>query len=121
MMVEGKVDESFGPLLEEWLRDASDGKCERLAFLKSTLGIETELPVQIRYQLLHRAASPVIEAMRVGARYAAMLVHSFSSADAWLEDYQAFARLLEVEGGKGRLERVPRDVGVEVWMEWVGG
>jgi hypothetical protein len=26
MMVEGKVDESFGPLLEEWLREASDGK-----------------------------------------------------------------------------------------------
>jgi hypothetical protein len=68
MMVEGKVDESFGPLLEEWLRDASDGKRERLAFLQSTLGIETELPGRIRYQLLHRAASPVIEAMRVGAR-----------------------------------------------------
>jgi (p)ppGpp synthase/HD superfamily hydrolase len=63
----------------------------------------------------------VIEAMRVGARHAAMIVHSFSPADAWLEDYRAFARLMGVEGRKGRLERVPRHVGVELWMGWVGG
>jgi hypothetical protein len=57
--------------------------------------------------------------MRVGARHAAMVVHSFSPADAWLEDYRAFARLMGVEGEKGRLERVPRHVGVELWMGWV--
>lgn len=85
-----KVHESFGPRLEEWLRDASNGKQRRLAFLRSTLGIEEELPGSIRYQLLHRTASPLIEATRIGARYAAMIVHSFSDEDAWLEDYRAF-------------------------------
>ena len=107
-MIEGKVDESFGPLLDEWLLGASNGKQQRLAFLRSSLGIEEELPGSIRYQLLHRTASPLIEARRIGARYAAMVVHSFSDEDAWLEDYRAFAELMGVSGGKGGLERVVR-------------
>jgi hypothetical protein len=121
MMVEGKVDESFGPLLEEWLHDASDGKRERLSFLTSTLGIETDLPGGIRYQLLHRAASPLIEGMRIRARYAAMVVHSFSDANARHDDYRAFARLMGVDGGAGRLERVARHTGPELWLGWVTG
>src|SRR5256885_2125558 len=47
----------------------------------------------IRYQLLHRTASAVIEARRFGATHAVMLVHSFSPNDAWLEDFLDFASL----------------------------
>jgi hypothetical protein len=39
IMVEGKVEESFGPLLGDWLEEASPGKRERLAFLLETLGL----------------------------------------------------------------------------------
>lgn len=60
VMVEGKVSESFGPTLEEWRKDASAGKTERLAHIKGKLGLANNPPPGIRYQLLHRAASAVI-------------------------------------------------------------
>lgn len=121
VVIEGKVDESFGPLLGEWLVDASPGKRERLAFLRSTLGMTEEISPEIRYQLLHRTASPVVEAKRLGARYAAMIVHSFSAVDACLEDYRAFAAMLGVTGGKGRLEQAVGRSAPELWVGWVTG
>jgi hypothetical protein len=39
IMVEGKVNESFGPMLGEWRDDASEGKESRLRFLLSTVGL----------------------------------------------------------------------------------
>src|SRR5690606_32823645 len=114
IMIEGKVRESFGPLLRDWLRDASAGKLERIAYIKDTLGLDGETPLDLRYQLFHRTASAVIEAARHGARYAAMVVHSFSADDAWPDDYQASARALGVTGGEGRLERVPGREGPEL-------
>lgn len=121
IMVEGKVDESFGPLLGDWLVDASPGKLERLAALQDVLGLKGELPASVRYQLLHRTASPVMEAKRLGAHYAAMVVHSFSTQDAWLEDYVAFCRALGVSGRKRRLEAVRRVGEPELWVGWVSG
>lgn len=121
IMVEGKVDESFGPLLGEWLEDASPGKKQRLEFLQDTLRLSGPLPDELRYQLLHRTASPLIEAERFSAKYAAMVVHSFSTSDAWLEDYQAFTRLMGAEGTKGKLERVSSHSDPELWMGWVSG
>src|SRR5690606_32464238 len=105
----------------DWLKDASPGKLQRLAFLKETLGLNGTVDGAIRYQLLHRTASPVLEAVRHRATYAAMVVHSFSASDACLEDYEAFARVLGVMGGKGRLERVPGREEPELWMGWVSG
>lgn len=121
IMVEGKVDESFGPLLADWLKNASTGKRKRLEFLQAILGLSGALPDGLRYQLLHRTASPLIEAERFSARYAAMVVHSFSESDAWLEDYRIFARLLGAEGTKGTLERVPTHSDPELWIGWVSG
>jgi hypothetical protein len=121
IMVEGKVDESFGPELSHWLMDASPGKRERLASLRETLKLPEELPETVRYQLLHRTASPVLEASRLRARYAAMVVHSFSPSDAWLADYQRFASILKAEGEKGRLERIEGHDDPELWIGWVSG
>lgn len=92
MTVEGKVNEPFGPTLDEWLVDASDGKRERLAGICDLLGI-TQPADSIRYQLLHRTASAVIEAERFGTARAAMIVHSFSQEKKWFEDFEAFAAL----------------------------
>jgi hypothetical protein len=121
VMVEGKVDESFGPLLEEWLRDASPGKLRRLAYLQETLGLE-EVPLSgLRYQLLHRTASPVIEATRLRARYAAMVVHSFSADGACHDDYETFVSLLGGTGATERVERIPSLDEPELWVGWVSG
>ena len=64
IMVEGKVREPFGETLHDWLRNASRGKRERLAFISNLLGLTLPLPDHIYYQLLHRTASAVIAARR---------------------------------------------------------
>ncbi len=46
-----------------------------------------ELDPGVRYQLLHRTASVVIEAKRFHATTAVMIVHSFSPELKWLESW----------------------------------
>ena len=75
--VEGKVSEPFGPLVSEWVEDASPGKSERLEYLINLLEINNKDISNIRYQLLHRTASALIEAERFCASHALMLVHTF--------------------------------------------
>jgi len=111
VMVEGKVSESFGPTLEEWRKGASAGKTERLAHIKAKVGLANHPPPGIRYQLLHRAASAVIEAERFHARDAAMIVHSFSPEQASLGDYQAFVGLFGKQGGRARWSRSAKPTG----------
>ena len=43
--VEGKVAEPFGPTLEEWLVNSSDGKQSRLAYLRDLLGMPADIQV----------------------------------------------------------------------------
>ena len=62
MAVEGKVDESFGPFVPEWLKGASADKERCLARLTGTLGMPVAAVGSLRYQFLHRAASAVYEA-----------------------------------------------------------
>jgi hypothetical protein len=57
----------------------------------------------IRYQLLHRAASAIIEAERIGAAAAVMLVLSFSKDVMSKGDYDAFVSCL---GGQAAVDRL---------------
>src|SRR5947208_2443469 len=120
-MVEGKVSESFGPTLEEWRKDASAGKAERLAYIKAKLGLANDPPPGIRYQLLHRAGSAVIEAERFHARDAAMIVHSFSPEQASLGDYQAFLALFGKQGGPAQMVTLGTASGIRLWPGWAQG
>jgi hypothetical protein len=65
--IEGKAEESFGPTIGEWKKEASPGKSERLDYLTEVLGFQKPIPDDIYYQLIHRTASAVIEAERFGA------------------------------------------------------
>ena len=121
IMIEGKVEEPFGPTVAEWLTDASPGKQERLKFLQEKLGLREPPSGNIRYQLLHRTASAVIEAQRFRARFAVMIVHSFSPHHAWLDDYQAFLALFAKEGGIGNLVLLTRLDGIELYCGWAAG
>jgi len=94
IMVEGKASEPFGDEMGKWRSEYSDGKATRENAIKQELGITRDIPDTIRYQLLHRTASAVIEARRFGAPYAVMIVHSFSATDEWLPDYRVFLREL---------------------------
>lgn len=120
MAVEGKVSESFGETVAEWSRDASSGKVERLQFLGDTLGLSA-VPGTIRYQLLHRAASAILEARKFMAAHAVMLVHSFSPSNERFPDYEEFARLLGAVPKLGELVEVPRLAGPALHIGWVKG
>lgn len=120
-MIEGKVSESFGPTLDEWRRGGSAGKRQRLSYLCQQLGIPEQFPLGIRYQLLHRAASAVIEAQRYHARHAALVVHSFSREDASFSDYRAFLGLFGKTGKPGELVELGTPCGVRLWAGWARG
>lgn len=121
IMVEGKVNESFGPTLEDWRADGSPGKKTRLSFLLRNLGLPQQIDGGIRYQLLHRTASAVIEGERFRAAAAVLLVHSFSTKQAGWSDYRKFLGLFGVHAEVGRPQRLPRARALPLFSVWVPG
>lgn len=120
--VEGKVSESFDRTLAEWNAEKSPGKEKRLAFIKGTLALTQELPPTIRYQLLHRTTSAILEAKRFSARSAIMIVHSFSQKDLWFSHYQEFLKLFGVsEASVGELYCLADIDGIKVYSGWARG
>jgi hypothetical protein len=120
IMVEGKVDESFGEVVGDWVKDASDGKRERLRHVQRKIGLPS-VPSDTRYQLMHRAASAVITAEQCRAVAAVMLIHTFSSRDTGWGDYKRFLKLFGVEAERGTMQRLPGDARVPLFAAWVAG
>jgi hypothetical protein len=118
--IEGKVSEPFGPTVGEWLAAGGENRATRLAGLGSLLGV-TGFPPSVRYQLVHRAASAVLEARRFMAAHAAMIVHSFSPSAEWREDFDAFARALGASPEQGGLLTVPGLAGPSLELGWAHG
>jgi hypothetical protein len=121
IMVEGKVNEAFGPTIEEWRADASPGKKTRLSFLLRSVGLPKQIDGAIRYQLLHRAASAVIEGECYRANAAIMLVHSFSAKRTGWSDYRAFLNLFGIRAEVGQPQRLPGAQVVPLFAVWVPG
>ena len=119
--IEGKVSESFGDKIEKWIVDASEGKKERLEFLKNQLGLSEDFPPQIRYQLLHRFVSAVIEAWRFNAPRAAMIVHSFSQDDEGFDDYREFLSFFGAEAAVNKLVFARETQGIDIYAGWARG
>ncbi len=119
--VEGKVAEPFGPTVDEWLKNDSPGKRKRLSYLCEKLGLSEEGLGRIRYQLLHRTVSALIEAERFSAPSALMLVHSFSQEHVWLEDYRSFLALFSKDGGTDTVTFIGKRGGVDLYLSWVVG
>lgn len=121
--VEGKVEEPFDKTVGEWRADASPGKTLRLKYLAETLGLDGNIPDGIRYQLLHRTASALIEARRFCARDAVMLVHSFSDQHQWFQDFADFVALFGtgVEAEVNRLVSAAPIDGISLHLGWVHG
>ncbi len=120
MAVEGKVDEPFGDTVVDWLGEhPSPGKRERLAYLCDLLGITTGDAHGLRYQLLHRTASAIIEAERFSARTSVMLVHSWAPNLEGFSDYSAFVEAL---GGSPEVDSVAKVTSVDgLYLGWVRG
>jgi len=119
--VEGKVSEPFGQLISDWIEESSPGKPERLEFLIGLLEINNKDLSGIRYQLLHRTASALIEAERFCAPHALMLVHSFSQSNEWFDDYAAFVGLFGEQTDPNSLVYVGERKNVDLYLGWVTG
>lgn len=119
MAVEGKVDQSFGPLLGEWPQDGSEGKEARWRFLCATLGLEESLPADLRYQLFHRAASAILAARRYHSPIAVMLVHSFSGRNTGFDDFGRFLGFFGVSPALGEVQQVTTLGTTRLYGGWV--
>ena len=126
--VEGKVSEPFDKVVSEWTDPPPSRKGERLQYLCDCLGL---LPVDvdsIRYQLLHRTVSALIEADKFGASHALMMIHSFSQINEWFDDFEQFVALF---GARAEVDSIvyaprhrsvpPRFTGVDLYLGWVRG
>ena len=119
--VEGKVSETFGPTVEEWLENKSSGKEKRLKFLCAELGISYPPPLKVRYQLFHRTVSAIIEAKRFRTKEAAMVVHTFSRTNEWFDDYKYFLSLFNLDAEINRAATVRVNNDINLSFAWVHG
>lgn len=120
--VEGKVSEPFDKTVAEWKLKNGGGKETRLNFLCGELQLEKEQIDHIRYQLLHRTASAIIEAKRFKAQNALMLVHSFSQSDEWFDDYSQFLALFGLNNVKPDSLVFAKNInGIDLYCSWVRG
>ena len=121
IMVEGKVFESFGPLVENWKVNMSSGKKERLGYLCNLLALDENSVDRLRYQLLHRSASAIITAKQFHCNAGLVLVHSFNDSDKSFNDYEAF---LNVYGLRAKVDEVVGPIilsGIPMYWAWVKG
>ena len=117
MAVEGKVSEGFDERISEWR--GGPNKQKRLQGLCEWLGLDPDSVDPIRYQLVHRAASAVIEASRLRAPIALLLVHSFSGEDDGVADYRLFTALFGSSGDADSVTNLGSPHGIELYAAWV--
>jgi hypothetical protein len=119
--VEAKVDEPFGPTLQEKKSGASDGQLERIVYLEQELGCSVSFEDNIRYQLLHRTVSALLTARAFHAPVAVMLVHSFSLISKWRDDFEVFCQGLKCISLSKDLREVPNIEGSRLILGWCKG
>ena len=120
--IEGKVVESFDQTLEKWNAELSPGKLKRLDSIKEKLGLEDEIPLNIRYQFFHRTVSAILEAERFNAKSAVMIVHSFSESNKWFEDFEAFVQLFGISNAMpNQLLALTKINDLKVYAGWAQG
>jgi hypothetical protein len=117
--VEAKVDESFGPLVSEWMQTDTGGKSHRLTLLCSLFGLKPDAVGHLRYQLLHRTAAVIYEAQRFRSANAVLIVHSFCRKPVGLDDCKAFLEAIKMPGlREGGLVGPQKFGGVLLWAGW---
>jgi hypothetical protein len=122
LTVEGKVREDFGPTMAQWRSEVSDkGYRTRLLHVMENIGLKDPTPGHIRYQLLHRTASSVLEAKRFHCTAAVMIVQSFIESDLenHFGDYVQFIQLYGKTPAKYNLVFLSNINGIMLYSAWV--
>jgi len=70
---------------------------------------------------MHRLASALIEAERFNAKYAVLVIHSFSQSDEWFDDFAEFVSLYDQVATIGKLARLDVGDGTQVFAGWARG
>ncbi|MGE5672426.1 MAG: DUF6946 family protein [Mycobacterium leprae] len=117
--VEGTITESFGPTIEEWGPDQTEGHQTRFDALTEALGLEGVGLMPIRYRLLSRAAAVLRIAQEFCACCAVLLIHSFDPDNALFEDYREFVHLFGTQAQVGRISLLTRREGIYLYAGWV--
>jgi hypothetical protein len=118
--VEGKVDETFGPLVSEWLTIAPAKQARFNSMVQLLVPGGREVSA-LRYQLFHRTASAVYEGQRYRASTALVLVHSFCARQSGWTDFKAFVKAIGMadDAAPGAILGPKSIGGVELYAAWV--
>lgn len=122
LTVEGKAREDFGPTLAQWqCKVSGKGYRPRLRHILENIGLKDPIPDHIRYQLLHRTASAVLEAKRFHCMVAVMIVQSFVKSDFenHFKDYVQFIQLYGKTPTKDNLILLARINEIMLYSAWV--
>jgi hypothetical protein len=92
-----------------------------LKFLVQCLGLNEVPRGDVRYQLLHRAASALITGEQYRAVAAVLLIHSFSEGLVGWSDYAAFTGLFGVKAARGIVQRLTDKSTIPLFGAWVVG
>lgn len=142
--IEGKVDEPFGELVDDWLKGKPDEKAgeppeataarqrsrqnrqERFNALCGALDIDPAGLGSFYYQLFHRACASIYEAKRFECKRAIVLVHSFAAIPeaslkpACFEDFSAFTIKIGMPVIRpGAISTSRTFAGIELRLGWV--
>lgn len=122
MTVEAKSLEDFDVTVDAWKqRTSQNGVHARLGQIQPALGLTGNIPGNIRYQLLHRTASAVLESQRFHANHAVMVVQSFVADDSrnHFDDYRRFIELYGKEAVKNKLIALRQTGTHRLYSAWV--
>jgi hypothetical protein len=91
-----------------------------LNVLCDLLGLLPEAAMPLRYQLLHRTVSAILEAQRYSAKTAALVVHSVSEDKEGFADFSAFLNALGLNDAvSGALVGPVVLHGVSIFAGWI--
>ena len=118
--VEAKAGEDFDDTVIDWLNkdEKKAGRKERLKFLKTILQIEHAETDNVRYQLLHRAVSAILEARRFRTDGAMMIIQSFSDSDKF-DDFANFCNLFGIKAERNIAFRVESFKEMPLYFCWI--
>ena len=108
LSVEAKAKESFGKeTLCQWLaagksKRANNNRKLRWEYISQFLP-KLKYFETLRYQILHRCASAIIEAIRLNLKHAAFVVQAFNAPDSSFDHYKSFCKAAGMEAIRNSL------------------
>ena len=122
LTVEAKAKEAFGDaILQKW-REGNGSEASKRNRIERWNYVCSHLPKadsfdQVRYQMLHRCASAVIEAKRLGCQHAAFIVQAFQTPDESFHDFKVFCEALRIPAARGSMATTTVN-GIRLGIGW---